>query len=31
VLGHLDLLVEGGQAAEHDRDGVSRFEALEVV
>jgi glyoxylase-like metal-dependent hydrolase (beta-lactamase superfamily II) len=31
VLGHLDLLVEGGQAVEHDRDGVSRFEALEVV
>jgi glyoxylase-like metal-dependent hydrolase (beta-lactamase superfamily II) len=31
VLGHLDLLVEGGQAVEHDREGVSRFEALEVV
>ena len=31
VLGHLDLLVEGGQAVEHDRDGLSRFEALEVV
>jgi glyoxylase-like metal-dependent hydrolase (beta-lactamase superfamily II) len=31
VLGHLDLLVEGGQAVEHDGDGVSRFEALEVV
>ncbi len=30
VLGHLDLLVEGGQAVEHDADGVSRFEALEV-
>jgi glyoxylase-like metal-dependent hydrolase (beta-lactamase superfamily II) len=30
VLGHLDLLVEGGQAVEHDSDGVSRFEALEV-
>ncbi len=28
VLGHLDLLVEGGQAIEHDTDGVSRFEAL---
>jgi glyoxylase-like metal-dependent hydrolase (beta-lactamase superfamily II) len=31
VLGHLDLLVEGGQAVEHDHNGVSRFEALEVV
>jgi hypothetical protein len=31
VLGHLDLLVEGGQAVEHAGDGVSRFEALEVV
>ena len=28
VLGHLDLLVEAGQAAERDRDGVSVFEAL---
>jgi glyoxylase-like metal-dependent hydrolase (beta-lactamase superfamily II) len=28
VLGHLDLLVESDQAVEHDRDGVSRFEAL---
>jgi len=27
VLGHLDLLVESGQAAEHDRDGVGVFEA----
>jgi glyoxylase-like metal-dependent hydrolase (beta-lactamase superfamily II) len=27
VLGHLDLLVEGGQALERDADGVSRFEA----
>jgi glyoxylase-like metal-dependent hydrolase (beta-lactamase superfamily II) len=27
VLGHLDLLVEGGQATEHDRDGLSVFEA----
>jgi glyoxylase-like metal-dependent hydrolase (beta-lactamase superfamily II) len=26
VLGHLDLLVEGGQAAEHESDGVSVFE-----
>jgi glyoxylase-like metal-dependent hydrolase (beta-lactamase superfamily II) len=31
VLGHLDLLVEGGQAIEREGDGVSRFEALEVV
>jgi glyoxylase-like metal-dependent hydrolase (beta-lactamase superfamily II) len=31
VLGHLDLLVEGGQAVEHESGGVSRFEALEVV
>jgi glyoxylase-like metal-dependent hydrolase (beta-lactamase superfamily II) len=28
VLGHLDLLVESGQAVEHDGGGVSRFEAL---
>jgi glyoxylase-like metal-dependent hydrolase (beta-lactamase superfamily II) len=28
VLGHLDLLMEAGQIAEHDRDGVSVFEAL---
>ncbi|HEY1520644.1 MAG TPA: MBL fold metallo-hydrolase [Solirubrobacteraceae bacterium] len=28
VLGHLDLLVESGQAVEHDRDGVAVFEAL---
>jgi glyoxylase-like metal-dependent hydrolase (beta-lactamase superfamily II) len=28
VLGHLDLLVEMGQATEHDRDGTSLFEAL---
>ena len=28
VLGHLDLLVQAGQAAERDRDGVSVFEAL---
>ncbi len=27
VLGHLDLLVEAGQAIERDADGVSRFEA----
>ena len=27
VLGHLDLLVEAGQALERDTDGVSRFEA----
>jgi glyoxylase-like metal-dependent hydrolase (beta-lactamase superfamily II) len=27
VLGHLDLLVEAGQAAERETDGVSRFEA----
>jgi glyoxylase-like metal-dependent hydrolase (beta-lactamase superfamily II) len=31
VLGHLDLLVEGGQAIEREGDGVSRFEALEVL
>ncbi|MGN6870521.1 MAG: MBL fold metallo-hydrolase [Solirubrobacteraceae bacterium] len=30
VLGHLDLLVESGQAMEHDSDSVSRFEALQV-
>ena len=28
VLGHLDLLVESGQAVEHDRGGVAVFEAL---
>jgi glyoxylase-like metal-dependent hydrolase (beta-lactamase superfamily II) len=28
VLGHLDLLVQMGQAVERDQDGVSRFEAL---
>ncbi len=28
VLGHLDLLVESGQAVEHADGGVSRFEAL---
>ena len=28
VLGHLDLLVEAGQAAERARDGVSVFEAI---
>jgi glyoxylase-like metal-dependent hydrolase (beta-lactamase superfamily II) len=28
VLGHLDLLVEAGQATEHDRGGVAVFEAL---
>jgi glyoxylase-like metal-dependent hydrolase (beta-lactamase superfamily II) len=28
VLGHLDLLVESGQAVEHDGGGVSRFEVL---
>ena len=28
VLGHLDLLVQAGQAAERDRDGVAAFEAL---
>ena len=27
VLGHLDLLVEAGQATEHERDGVAVFEA----
>ncbi|HSC03731.1 MAG TPA: MBL fold metallo-hydrolase [Solirubrobacteraceae bacterium] len=27
VLGHLDLLVESGQAVEHDGDGIARFEA----
>jgi hypothetical protein len=31
VLGHLDLLVESGQAREHDRDGIAIFEALETV
>jgi glyoxylase-like metal-dependent hydrolase (beta-lactamase superfamily II) len=30
VLGHLDLLVESGQAVEHETDGASRFEALQV-
>ena len=30
VLGHLDLLVEGGQAVERDAGGVSRFEAARV-
>jgi glyoxylase-like metal-dependent hydrolase (beta-lactamase superfamily II) len=30
VLGHLDLLVESGQAVENDGEGVSRFEALQV-
>jgi glyoxylase-like metal-dependent hydrolase (beta-lactamase superfamily II) len=28
VLGHLDLLVEAGQAVERDEDGISRFEPL---
>jgi len=28
VLGHLDLLVETGQATEHERDGVAVFEAI---
>ena len=28
VLGHLDLLVPTGQAAEQDSDGLSVFEAL---
>jgi uncharacterized protein YycO len=28
VLGHLDLLVEAGQAVEQEADGVSRFEAV---
>ena len=28
VLGHLDLLVEAGQAIEHERDGVAVFEAI---
>jgi hypothetical protein len=28
VLGHLDLLVQEGQAAERDRDGISVFEAV---
>jgi glyoxylase-like metal-dependent hydrolase (beta-lactamase superfamily II) len=28
VLGHLDLLVEAGQAVEHERDGVAVFEAI---
>jgi glyoxylase-like metal-dependent hydrolase (beta-lactamase superfamily II) len=28
VLGHLDLLVEAGQAVEREADGVSRFEAV---
>ena len=31
VLGHLDLLVEAGQAAERDAGGVSVFEAVEQV
>jgi glyoxylase-like metal-dependent hydrolase (beta-lactamase superfamily II) len=30
VLGHLDLLVEGGQAVEREADGISQFEAVEV-
>jgi glyoxylase-like metal-dependent hydrolase (beta-lactamase superfamily II) len=30
VLGHLDLLVEAGQAVERDRNGVSVFEAAEL-
>ena len=30
VLGHLDLLVETGQAVEREADGVSLFEAVEV-
>ena len=30
VLGHLDLLVAGQQAAEHESDGLSVFEALTV-
>lgn len=30
VLGHLDLLVEAGQAVERDEDGLSRFEATEL-
>jgi glyoxylase-like metal-dependent hydrolase (beta-lactamase superfamily II) len=28
VLGHLDLLVQAGQATEHERDGIAVFEAL---
>jgi glyoxylase-like metal-dependent hydrolase (beta-lactamase superfamily II) len=28
VLGHLDLLVEAGQAVEHERDGVAVFKAI---
>jgi glyoxylase-like metal-dependent hydrolase (beta-lactamase superfamily II) len=28
VLGHLDLLVEAGQAIDHERDGVAVFEAI---
>ena len=28
VLGHLDLLVRDGQVAEHESEGVVRFEAL---
>ena len=28
VLGHLDLLVEAGQAIEHERDGVAVFQAI---
>ena len=28
VLGHIDLLVEAGQATEHERDGVAVFEAV---
>ncbi len=31
VLGHLDLLVEAGQAVERESGGVSRFEALSAV
>jgi glyoxylase-like metal-dependent hydrolase (beta-lactamase superfamily II) len=30
VLGHLDLLVEAGQAAERVVDGISRFEAVQM-
>jgi hypothetical protein len=31
VLGHLDLLVAAGQAAEHERANVTVFEALGPV
>jgi len=30
VLGHLDLLVEAGQAIEREADGTARFEAVAV-